>query len=376
MIAGGVTPILAAGFNKVAETYKVTFSQVALTTGLYMMGLGVGGLFMSPTAILFGKRPVYLTSAVGLILTSIWCAASPSYISLATARVLQGISASPVECLPSATIAEIFFLHERAYRVGIYGLLLLGGKNIMPLISAVIIQACGWRWVFWIIAMIVTFCVALLFFFVPETFWDRTPRPASRTQVSLLRRWSTYKLPQAQTPLPEDTESQAWSTQAQKSTTCDKEGTDSQPRNSASGAVDLSRGDSRGRHLRFKPSGIKLPADEGKAGPPEDEHGRLPHLHNLNSPYYTELEKHDNYFPEAKHHANNHDLEQTKTQNDSIKTIKAIPNTDGQGTANAQAVSDQAFLRPMRYTTKLINGPRKRYLQTLTPWNGRLTNAN
>lgn len=193
-----MTPVLAAGFTDVAETYNVSVPQVALTTGLYMMGLGVGSVFASPTAILYGKRPVYLAGCVLFVATSVWCAASPSYPSLVVARVLQGMSVSPVECLPSATIAEIFFLHERAYRIGIYTLLLLGGKNLVPLVSAVIIEGLDWRWVFWyvkpsftdvnfsadflrIVAMIVGFCGVLVFFFVPETFWDRTPRPRGRT---------------------------------------------------------------------------------------------------------------------------------------------------------------------------------------------------
>ena len=149
MVGGGMTPILAAGFTNVAATYNVATAKVALTTGLYMMGLGVGSVLFSPTAILFGKRPVYLFSAVLFICTSVWCAASPSFVSLLVARIFQGISVSPVECLPSATVAEIFFLHERAYRLGIYTLLLLGGKNLVPLVSAAIIQSLGWRWVFW-----------------------------------------------------------------------------------------------------------------------------------------------------------------------------------------------------------------------------------
>jgi MFS family permease len=180
MVGGGMTPVLAAGFNDVARTYNVTIPQVALTTGLYMLGLGLGSIVASPTAILWGKRPVYLTAIVLFTISSIWCALSPSYTSLVVARIVQGFSVSPVECLPSATIAEIFFLHERAYRLGVYTLLLLGGKNLIPLVSAVIVQSLGWRWVFWITAMVVGFCFFLIFFFVPETFWDRTPTPARR----------------------------------------------------------------------------------------------------------------------------------------------------------------------------------------------------
>lgn len=180
LMGGGMTTILAAGFNSVAATYDVTTQQVALTTGLYMLGLGLGSVVMSPTAILFGKRPVYLLGAVLFVISGVWCAVSPNYPSLVVARVFQGFAVSPVECLPSATIAEIYFLHERAYRVGIYTLLLLGGKNLVPLASAAVIGSLGWRWVFWIVAIIVGGCAILLFFFVPETFWDRTPRPRKK----------------------------------------------------------------------------------------------------------------------------------------------------------------------------------------------------
>ncbi|GKT45945.1 putative MFS-type transporter [Colletotrichum spaethianum] len=180
MVGGGMTPLLAAGFTNVAQDYHIETETVSLTTGLYMMGMGLGSVIFSPTAILYGKRPVYLFSAVIFIISSVWAAVSPNFTSLILARIFQGIAVSPVECLPSATIAEIFFLHERAFRIGIYTLLLLGGKNLVPLISAVVIQALGWRWVFWVVAMVVAFCGVLLFFFVPETFWDRTPVPKSR----------------------------------------------------------------------------------------------------------------------------------------------------------------------------------------------------
>ena len=144
-----MTPVLAAGFTNVAAAYHVSVPKVALTTGFYMMGLGIGSVIASPTAILFGKRPVYLVSVILFIISSVWCALSPNYASLVVARIFMGLAVSPVECLPSATIAEIFFLHQRAYRLGVYTLLLLGGKNIVPLVSAAIIQSLGWRWVFW-----------------------------------------------------------------------------------------------------------------------------------------------------------------------------------------------------------------------------------
>ncbi|GJN69932.1 hypothetical protein PLICBS_003984 [Purpureocillium lilacinum] len=177
MIGGGIGPLIAAGFTDIAHEYDVTVENVSLVVGLYMMGLGIGAVLASPTAILFGKRPVYLASAIVFIGTCVWAGHSPSFPSLLAARVFQGMAMSPVECLPSATIAEIFFLHERAYRIGIYTLLLLGGKNLVPLV----------------IAMVAGLGFSLLFLFVPETFWDRTPTRRPSKRPSFLRRVSSRR---------------------------------------------------------------------------------------------------------------------------------------------------------------------------------------
>ena len=44
MIGGGMTPVIAAGFTNVAHDFNVSVERVPLTTGLYMMGLGVGSV--------------------------------------------------------------------------------------------------------------------------------------------------------------------------------------------------------------------------------------------------------------------------------------------------------------------------------------------
>lgn len=118
MIGGGIGPLIAAGFTDIAHEYDVTVENVSLVVGLYMMGLGIGAVLASPTAILFGKRPVYLASAIVFIGTCVWAGHSPSFPSLLAARVFQGMAMSPVECLPSATIARSsFFMSGRIVSV-------------------------------------------------------------------------------------------------------------------------------------------------------------------------------------------------------------------------------------------------------------------
>lgn len=142
-------PVLAAGFTEVATDYDVAVSRVALTTGMLMLGVGAGCVFAGPTAVVYGKRPVYIGTTLLFIVASVWCALSPNFVSLLVARVVQGVAISTVEALPSVTIGEMFYVHERGLVIGLYGVMLLGGKNLVPLVSAMVLETKSWRWVFW-----------------------------------------------------------------------------------------------------------------------------------------------------------------------------------------------------------------------------------
>ncbi|KAF1843224.1 MFS general substrate transporter [Cucurbitaria berberidis CBS 394.84] len=347
MIGGGMTPLLAAGFNDVAKTYHVSIPQVALTTGLYMLGLGLGSVVASPTAILWGKRPVYLGAIILFTLSSIWCAVSPNYASLVVARIVQGFAVSPVECLPSATIAEIFFLHERAYRLGIYTLLLLGGKNLIPLVSAVIVQSLGWRWVFWITAIVVGFCFFLIFFFVPETFWDRTPSPHKHHHLhfhlpSRHAKKSTDAL-EAQTQVPNRATSMPISPleHATKRTKPAHVGfaDDQETSATVSRRVDLADVERDARGYPTSGSGISVHSTPA------------------------ETTRHD-YFPSTTHNVAP-DPEKADSRPDS-RNPSSMPE-DPQ--AGADHVSDQFSIH---YTDYYRCAPPKSYRQSLKPWNGRL----
>ncbi|KAK6457805.1 member of major facilitator superfamily multidrug-resistance protein [Scheffersomyces xylosifermentans] len=182
-LGGGQSPLLAAGMNALEVEFDKKLATVSYLVGGFMLSLGVGSVFASPTAVLYGKRLVYLFGILLFLLGSIWGGASKSFGSLMGARVMTGFGASPTECLPSSTIAEIYFAHERAYRVGIYTMLMLGGKNIIPLLSGLVFQYLDRHWLFWIQAMFLGGTLIMTFLFVPDTFWDRSPTPNKRSQL-------------------------------------------------------------------------------------------------------------------------------------------------------------------------------------------------
>ncbi|CAG85246.2 DEHA2B06644p [Debaryomyces hansenii CBS767] len=180
-LGGGQSPLLAAGMHDLAVEFDRPITTISYLVGGFMLALGSGSIFASPTAMLYGKRLVYLLGIFIFLMGSIWAGAAPDFGNLMGGRILTGFGASPTESLPSATIAEIYFAHERAYRVGIYTMLMLGGKNIVPLLSALVFQSLDRHWLFWILSMFLGMNLVLTYFFVPETFWDRSPIPNRRS---------------------------------------------------------------------------------------------------------------------------------------------------------------------------------------------------
>ena len=69
MLGGGMTPILAAGFNDVAKSFDVTYARVALTTGLYMMASVLDPSILSDSYIIWKETGLLIFSALMFVAT-------------------------------------------------------------------------------------------------------------------------------------------------------------------------------------------------------------------------------------------------------------------------------------------------------------------
>lgn len=71
-------------------------------------------IFIVPISNIFGRRPVAIFFGVLVVLTNVWQAVATSHDSLLAARACNGIAAATSETIMVQTIADMFFLHERA----------------------------------------------------------------------------------------------------------------------------------------------------------------------------------------------------------------------------------------------------------------------
>lgn len=75
----------------------------------------------------------------------------------------------------TAVINDIFFLHERGEKTGIYVIFVTNGAHVAALIGGFLGQAAGWQWDYWLGAVVTGASLTVAIFFFPETLFSRDP---------------------------------------------------------------------------------------------------------------------------------------------------------------------------------------------------------
>lgn len=91
----------------------VVLPNAALFFTVSALTQGTGNLVWMPLIIKYGRRPIYIISFSGYILTALWSGFATNYKSEMIARILLGFFSGAGECLGPRTISDLFFIHER-----------------------------------------------------------------------------------------------------------------------------------------------------------------------------------------------------------------------------------------------------------------------
>lgn len=67
---------------------------------------------------------------------------------LLASRLFGCVGMSPFEVLVTATITDIYFVHQRGLRLAAWGLCLSIGVGAAGIISGYVIQDLGWQWTY------------------------------------------------------------------------------------------------------------------------------------------------------------------------------------------------------------------------------------
>ncbi|KAH8897205.1 MFS transporter-like protein [Thozetella sp. PMI_491] len=171
---GAVGPLLTSTLVPLAEDFDIPLQTFTLgLQGSCIVAIAVSSMVCNTLAVKIGKRPIYIATSAGLVASCFWAAEAKSFASLAAARAVQGFCMAPMEALVPASIADIWFVHERGFRTAVFNLGVLGGINLASPIAGPIIQYSSWRVCLHAMGGAFVIQLILTVLFMPESAYHR-----------------------------------------------------------------------------------------------------------------------------------------------------------------------------------------------------------
>jgi DHA2 family multidrug resistance protein len=117
----------------------------------------------------FGRKRVLLTAIGGFVIASVLCGLSQSLVQIVVFRLMQGLFGAALVPLSQAILLDIYDIEERGSAMALFGVSVMVGPVLGPVIGGWLTDNIGWRWVFYINVPIGALAFAGISFFVLET---------------------------------------------------------------------------------------------------------------------------------------------------------------------------------------------------------------
>jgi MFS transporter, DHA2 family, multidrug resistance protein len=117
----------------------------------------------------FGQRNVLLWSVVGFTLSTLLCATANALEPLLAFRIGQGAFGAPLVPLSQAIVVGTYQPHERAKAQSIFGMAVVLGPAIGPVLGGYLAEAYNWRWVFGLVVPLCVVSLVCVLVFIRET---------------------------------------------------------------------------------------------------------------------------------------------------------------------------------------------------------------
>ncbi|KAF7316844.1 MFS domain-containing protein [Mycena chlorophos] len=174
-IQGTLSPVcstfLAVGAHQVDLDLNVSSPAVAaLPVALFVLGLGLGPLYLAPLSEMFGRKIVYVVSFGLFSLLNVGCALVKDETGLIILRLLAGLAGSAGPSLGAGSIGDMFTREQRGGAQAIYGFGPTFGPALGGIVGGYIAERAGWRWLMWTMAIASGITTILSILFLQETY--------------------------------------------------------------------------------------------------------------------------------------------------------------------------------------------------------------
>jgi EmrB/QacA subfamily drug resistance transporter len=170
--------IVNVALPDIGRDLDASVSGLQWTVDAYTLVLAAFLVLAGSTADRAGRRRVFTVGLATFGLGSLMCALAPGIGWLVAARVVQALGGTMLNPVAMAIVAATFTEPaERARAIGVFGSMAGLSLTLGPVLGGVLVDAVGWRSVFWVNVPIVAVALVCTAVFVPESRAPRARRP-------------------------------------------------------------------------------------------------------------------------------------------------------------------------------------------------------
>ncbi len=144
------TSIVNVALNEMQASLGATLTEIGWVVTIY----SIANVIMLPmTAWLgdrFGSKQYFIFSLVSFTAASVLCGVSQSLGMLIFARFLQGLGGGGLLAKAQAILFKTFRRDQQAVAQAVFGMVVIAGPAVGPVIGGYIVTALNWRWIFFV----------------------------------------------------------------------------------------------------------------------------------------------------------------------------------------------------------------------------------
>ena len=156
--------VMGPALPKLMETFSISAGDAQWVTTIYML---VNGIMIPVSGFLidrFSTRKLFFGSMIAFIAGTLMCAVAPHYSVLLAGRVLQAAGAGIQLPLVAVVPMLVFPPEKRGTAMGMAGIVMSVAPAAGPVAAGAVIDALGWRSMFWCIIPISIIVLIASFF--------------------------------------------------------------------------------------------------------------------------------------------------------------------------------------------------------------------
>ncbi len=159
------TSIVNVALNHIAGGLAVSFDEATWVSTTFLVSTAIVIPISGWLADVIGRKRYYMISVAVFTLSSFACGIAPNLPLLILARIIQGAAGGGLAAAEQSMLADTFPPQQRGIAFAAYGLVVILGPVVGPVVGGFITDTSSWRWCFLInvpIGMLSLFLVNML----------------------------------------------------------------------------------------------------------------------------------------------------------------------------------------------------------------------